>query len=204
LADRPQPADAARPRVEVRRSARRRRTVTAYRERDTIVVLIPGRMSRSDEQRFVDDMVERVLAKEARTAAPAGDEALRARAEELTATYLPADTTRPRAVSWVHNQRLRWGSCTPSTGVIRLSHRLQAMPDWVVDYVLLHELAHLIESNHSRRFWALVSQFPRAERARGYLEGYVAGKASPDPVDGRDSGCPEAGKGPTTQDPLFS
>src|SRR5688500_15077501 len=68
------------PRVEVRRSSRRTRTVTAYRERDTIVVLIPQRMSKADEQRFVRDMVEKVLAREARASAPRGDEALAARA----------------------------------------------------------------------------------------------------------------------------
>jgi hypothetical protein len=58
----PQPATSS-PRVEVRRSSRRTRTVTAYRERDTIVVLIPQRMSKADEQTFVRDMFERVLAR---------------------------------------------------------------------------------------------------------------------------------------------
>ena len=70
------------PRVEVRRSSRRTRTVTAYRERDTIVVLIPQRMSKADEQTFVRDMVQKVLAREARASAPRGDEALAARARE--------------------------------------------------------------------------------------------------------------------------
>ncbi len=167
------------PSVEVRRSTRRRRTVTAYRERDTIVVLIPGRMSRTDEKRFVDDMVQRVLAREARTAAPPGDSALLARALALVAAHLPNGAPQPRAVSWVRNQRLRWASCTPSTGTIRLSHRLQTMPDWVVDYVLVHELAHLIEPAHSPWFWELVGRYPKAERARGFLEGYLAGQSQP-------------------------
>jgi predicted metal-dependent hydrolase len=82
----------------------------------------------------------------------------------------------PIAVSWVTNQQQRWGSCTPSTGLIRLSHRLQPMPVWVVDYVLLHELAHLVEPTHSERFWGLVSRYPSAEKAKGYLEGYLAGQ----------------------------
>jgi predicted metal-dependent hydrolase len=167
------------PRVEVRRSSRRTRTVTAYRERDTIVVLIPQRMSKADEQRFVRDMVEKVLAREARASAPRGDEALAARARELAANYLAPvvdQVPEPAAVSWVTNQQQRWGSCTPSTGVIRLSHRLQSMPNWVVDYVLLHELAHLIEPTHSDRFWRLVGHYPAAEKAKGYLEGYLAGQ----------------------------
>jgi predicted metal-dependent hydrolase len=153
--------------------------VTAYRERDTIVVLIPQRMSKADEQTFVRDMVEKVLAREARAAAPRGDDALAARARELAATYLaPAigQMPEPIAVSWVTNQQQRWGSCTPSTGLIRLSHRLQPMPSWVVDYVLLHELAHLVEATHSERFWDLVSRYPAAEKAKGYLEGYLAGQ----------------------------
>ena len=176
----PKPAAAnSGPPVEVRRSSRRTRTVTAYRERDTIVVLIPQRMSKADEQTFVDDMVKRVLAREARTLAPRGDEALVERAHELAATYLaPAldHLPEPAGVVWVTNQQQRWGSCTPSTRVIRLSHRLQPMPAWVVDYVLLHELVHLVEPTHSDRFWVLVSRYPAAEKAKGYLEGYVAGQ----------------------------
>jgi predicted metal-dependent hydrolase len=167
------------PRVEVRRSSRRTRTVTAYRERDTIVVLIPQRMSKADEQTFVRDMVRKVLAREARASAPRGDEALIARARELAETYLaPAleQMPEPTAVSWVTNQQQRWGSCTPSTGLIRLSNRLQPLPVWVVDYVLLHELAHLVEPTHSDRFWNLVDRYPAAEKAKGYLEGYLAGQ----------------------------
>ena len=174
-----QPTAILSPRVEVRRSSRRTRTVTAYRERDTIVVLIPQRMSKAEEQTFVKDMVERVLAREARTSAPQGDEALAVRARELSAAHLaPAleNMPDPTAVSWVTNQQQRWGSCTPSTGVIRLSHRLQALPAWVVDYVLLHELAHLVEPTHSHRFWSLVGRYPAAEKAKGYLEGYLAGQ----------------------------
>jgi predicted metal-dependent hydrolase len=74
----------------------------------------------------------------------------------------------------VVNQASRWGSCTPADGTIRLSSRLQGMPPWVVDYVLLHELAHLLEPGHGARFWTLLRAYPRTERARGYLEGFAA------------------------------
>lgn len=171
------PGDEARPKVEVRRSTRRKRTVTAYRELDTIVVLIPGRMSARDEQRWVDQMVRRVLAKEARSGGPRGDAELAERAAELAAAYLVpvlGEAPEPSSVTWVANQQHRWGSCTPSTRTIRLSERLRPMPSWVVDYVLVHELVHLVEPTHSARFWSLVSAHPRAERARGYLEGYQA------------------------------
>ena len=74
------------------------------------------------------------------------------------------------------NQNSRWGSCTPSDKSIRLSTRLQGMPSWVVDYVLVHELVHLVEITHSARFWDLVGRYPAAEKAKGYLEGYLAGQ----------------------------
>jgi len=168
--------------VEVRRSGRRTRTVTAYRERDTIVVLVPARMSAAEERRHVDTMVQKVLQREARTRAPRGDGELLARAVELMGRYVDPDgapQVRPVEVRWVANQRQRWGSCTPSTHVIRLSDRLRPMPSWVVDYVLVHELAHLLEPTHSAAFWRLVARYPRAERARGYLEGYLAGQGVP-------------------------
>jgi predicted metal-dependent hydrolase len=171
------------PPVEVRRSGRRTRTVTAYRERGTIVVLVPARMSAAEEQASVASMVRKVLEREARTAPPTGDRELLARAHELADQLLAPMTgspTYPVDVRWVANQRQRWGSCTPGTGRIRLSDRLRAMPSWVVDYVLLHELAHLVEPTHSEAFWRLVATYPEAVRARGYLEGYLAGQGRPD------------------------
>jgi predicted metal-dependent hydrolase len=74
----------------------------------------------------------------------------------------------------VTNQNGRWGSCTPDDATIRISHRIQEMPDWVIDYVLLHELAHLVVPSHNAQFWELVNRYPKAERARGYLEGISA------------------------------
>lgn len=167
------------PNVEVRRSSRRRRTVTAYRERDTIVVLVPERMTKADEQATVTDMVRKVLAREARLAAPQGDAELADRAADLSQTYLAPQlgrAPRPSSIVWVTNQQHRWGSCTPSTGVIRLSHRLLPMPSWVVDYVIIHELAHLVEPSHSAAFWRLVDGYPDQQRAKGYLEGFLAGQ----------------------------
>ncbi len=157
--------------VEVRRSARRRRTVSAYRDGDRTVVLIPQRMSRAEERRWVAEMVARLEEKERR--ARPSDEDLMARARELSRRYLDARAA-PTSVRWVANQASRWGSCTPVDGTIRLSARLQGMPPWVVDYVLVHELAHLLVPGHGPAFWSLVGAYPRAERARGFLEGVAA------------------------------
>lgn len=167
----PSPSEAPAPAVEVRRSRRRRRTVSAYREHDKVVVLIPARMTRAEEREWVATMVARLERSERRRRPD--DEALAARAAELSRRYLAGRAT-PTVVRWVDNQNSRWGSCTPVDRSIRLSSRLRGMPSWVVDYVLLHELAHLIEPGHDARFWALVDRFPRAERAKGYLEGVEA------------------------------
>ncbi|MDT4992406.1 MAG: hypothetical protein QOH97_2298 [Actinoplanes sp.] len=162
------------PVVEVRRSQRRRRTVSAYRDGERVVVLIPDRFSRAEETEWVERMLARLAAREERIRHT--DEELTLRARRLTERYLSdhASTVAPASVRWVTNQNGRWGSCTPDDGTIRISHRIQEMPDWVVDYVLLHELAHLVVPSHSTRFWDLVNRFPKAERARGFLEGISA------------------------------
>ncbi len=156
--------------VEVRRSTRRRRTVSAYRDGDRTIVLVPARLSRAEEERWVATMLERLRTQEEGRTRGRSDDELAARARRLSAAHL-GGRARPASVRWVTNQASRWGSCTPLDKTIRLSHRLRDMPDWVVDYVLVHELAHLVIADHSKEFWALVEGYPLAERARGYLLG---------------------------------
>lgn len=161
--------------VEVRRSDRRRRMVSARREGDTVIVFIPGWMSDSEERRWVDEMVRRLERSEARRRSPArkGDDELRRRSVELSRRYLEGKA-EPTTVRWVPPMRTRWASCTPADGTIRISERLRDTPGWVVDYVLIHELTHLLEPGHDAPFWAWVHRYPRAERAMGYLEGLSA------------------------------
>jgi predicted metal-dependent hydrolase len=176
-------AAARKPVVEVRRSERRRRTVSAYRDGERIVVLIPDQFSRAEEREWVDRMLERLAARDQR--ARRSDAELRARARTLAARYLrehPA-AAHPASVRWVGNQNGRWGSCTPADRSIRISDRIMDMPDWVIDYVLLHELAHLVVPSHNADFWRLVGRYPKAERARGYLEGVSAAGGHPVPED---------------------
>jgi predicted metal-dependent hydrolase len=158
-------------RVDVRRSAKRTRTVSAYREGDTIVVMIPARLTRAEEREWVETMVARVTKAERRRRP--SDDALLTRARVLSDRYLDGRCT-PSSVRWVDNQLNRWGSCTPADRTIRLSTRLQGMPSYVVDYVLLHELAHLLVPGHGKAFWELVERYELTERARGYLEGTSA------------------------------
>jgi hypothetical protein len=161
------------PRIEVRRSRRRLRTVTAYREGEQTVVLIPARFTQAQEREWVQKMVARLSAQDRRRRPADGD--LMARAGELSRRYL-GGLARPASVSWASNQNSRWGSCTPADRTIRVSTRLQGMPLWVLDYVLLHELAHLLEEGHGPAFWGLLDGYPRTERARGFLEGFAAAR----------------------------
>jgi predicted metal-dependent hydrolase len=178
----PAPTEVAFDQVEVRRSTRRRSTVSAYREDGRTVVLIPARMSRADERYWVEHMVSRLQAQEAR--GRPSDAELQQRARELSNRYLDGRAV-PTSVRWANNQVNRWGSCTPIDGTIRLSTRLRGMPRYVVDYVLLHELSHLIVPDHSAAFWKLLEPYPRTERARGYLDG-VSSAAGLDLSDDAD------------------
>lgn len=145
--------------------------MTAYREQGRTVVLIPARFSKAEEREWVAAMLQR-LAEGDRRRRPS-DAELAARAAQLSERYL-GGLARPVSIRWVANQQSRWGSCTPADGTIRISTRVRGMPAYVLDYVVLHELAHLLSPGHGRDFWSLLAGYPRTERARGYLEGVAA------------------------------
>lgn len=165
----------AEPQVEVRRSKRRRQTVSAYRDGDKVIVLLPARMSRAEEKKWVAEMLSRLQRSETRRRSPArdSDTALAQRCAELSEQYLDG-RAEPRSIRWVPPMRTRWASCTPSTKAIRISDRLRDVPGWVLDYVLVHELAHLLVPGHGADFWKWVNRYPKTERAVGYLEGLSA------------------------------
>jgi predicted metal-dependent hydrolase len=144
-------------------------------EGDTLVVMIPAKMTRAEEKHWVAEMQRKLRRIESKPALPvkASDEVLLARCAQLSAKYLDDDAT-PASVRWVPPMRTRWASCTPVDATIRVSERLRDVPSWVLDYVLVHELAHLRVAGHNAAFWALVQRYPKAERAIGYLEGLSA------------------------------
>jgi predicted metal-dependent hydrolase len=181
--------------VEVRRSTRRRRSVTAYREGGRTIVVVPHRMSRADIKPFVDELVGRLQAREKRTRRT--DAELHERALAISQRYLDG-RAQPRSVRWVGNQRRRWGSCTPADATIRLSDRLAPMPAHVVDYVLLHELVHLLVPGHGPDFEAWMVRYPRLLEARAFLAGvdHATGHGlgeEPDGDDGGDDGAVDDG-----------
>jgi predicted metal-dependent hydrolase len=157
--------------IEVRRSRRRRRTVSAYRDGGRTIVLIPARFSVAEERTWVDAMMRKLAAGDKRRRP--SDQQLLERATDLSRRYL-GGRAKPLSIAWVTNQNSRWGSCTPVEKTIRISARVKGMPAWVLDYVILHELTHLLQPGHGPAFWALLEAYPRTERARGYLEGVAA------------------------------
>jgi predicted metal-dependent hydrolase len=159
------------PDVEVRVSKRRKKTAAAHWEGDRIVVVVPTHLRGADLDAMIVELSGR-LARH-RPHLHTSDEQLLQRAVALGSRYL--DGVAPTSIRWSTNQTKRWGSCTKQTGEIRISDRLRVAPDWVLDAVLVHELAHLIEPNHSPRFRALEQRYPRREEADVYLAGYALG-----------------------------
>lgn len=154
------------PQIKIERSDRRVKTVSARLEGDVLMVRAPAHISDAELKPLIEKLAARLQKrKQTRTL---DDAALEQRAQQLNRAYFDGKL-RWQSIRWVSNQNKRNGSCTPSQGTIRISHRLGAMPAFVLDYVLVHELAHLLEANHGPRFWQLVNRFPKAERARGYL-----------------------------------
>jgi predicted metal-dependent hydrolase len=153
--------------VEVVRSPRRRKTVSAEQRGTRLLIRVPAGISRAEERSWVETMVTRFEARR-RLDGLNGGRDLERRAARLNDRHFDG-RLRWRSIRYVSNQRDLFGSCTPDEGTIRISHRVAEMPTWVRDYMVMHELAHLAVPDHSPRFWGLVSRFPLAERARGFL-----------------------------------
>lgn len=147
--------------VSVIRSPKRKKTAEARMIDGTLVIRIPGRCTRAEEGELVDHFVDKFSRARARARVE-----LAPRADELARRY---GLQQPSSIVWVSNQKHRWGSCTPANGTVRLSDRMAGFPQWVIDYVIVHELAHLDEFHHNDRFWAIVARYELSERARGYL-----------------------------------
>jgi YgjP-like, metallopeptidase domain len=163
------------PEVVVRVSARRRKTSEAKWVEGRIIVSLPAHLDHESRQKTTDWLVHRLLTRHGPSIAD--DDALLARAIELSERHLVG--ARPRSVRWVTNQTARWGSCSWYSGEIRISHRLRAVPDWVLDSVLVHELAHLTYPDHSPAFHRLASGYPRHAEAGVFLAGYGLGLSRP-------------------------
>ena len=181
----PQPATLFAPDVEVRVSNRRKKTAGAHWEGDRIVVVVPTHLRGSARDDMVEHLTRRLTRH--RPHLHASDSFLEDRARQLGRTYL--DGVEPASIRWATNQTKRWGSCTLATREVRISSRLRVAPNWVLDAVIVHELAHLLEPNHSARFRELESRLPRKHDADVFLEGYHLGLHMD--AAGADEGTPD-------------
>lgn len=131
---------------------------------------MPEGLRPDEERHLVDQAKAKLLRKLA-----SFDVDLTARAGFLARKY---HLSKPVSIEWSSRQMQRWGSCTSEERRIRISNRLVSLPLWVLDSVIVHELAHLEEADHGARFQELVARYPLTERARGYLMAVSEGQSS--------------------------
>ena len=171
--------------VEIRTSARRRKTGVAFWEAGHVVVVVPERMSRTARDDFADQLVKQLLKRTGRR--HASDAGLATRAAALADQYLGG--VRPSSIRWSSRQQRRWGSCSLQSREIRIASRLQTVPEWVLDGVIVHELAHLLEAGHTARFHEIANRYPRQSEAHTYLDGFGHGLTTAGfPVGDDDAG----------------
>jgi predicted metal-dependent hydrolase len=169
--------------IEVVRSKKRRRTVSAQMHGDVLRVSIPSWMSKSEEASNVAEMVRRFKRKIATQEVDLTD-----RARILAKRY---SLRTPDSIEWAESLTSVWGLCTPSTKTIRMSTRLVGFPSWVLDYVIVHELAHLHVSGHGPDFWEITRRYEKTERAIGYLIAKAGDTEDDDDViDSQDGATP--------------
>jgi hypothetical protein len=128
-------------------------------------LLVPASMPLSERAHWAEVMSRR-LQRRAERSRPS-DERLVERARKLNGRHF--DGALPwTSIAFADMERL-WGSCTFTDGAIRIARRAAAMPDWVLDYLVVHELAHLVHNDHGPEFHELEDRYPLTERAKGYL-----------------------------------
>ena len=157
--------------IVVIRSARRKKSISAYRQGGRIVISIPARLSKADERAIVPEMIAKIRDQEA--SKTPGEAELASRIDQLLTELAPEITARPASVLW-RPMRERWGSCTSVDRSIRISDRLKLAPEYALDYVLFHEAIHLQHFDHGEEFTAILNRFEDSELASAYLDGYEA------------------------------
>ena len=158
--------------VEITRDKRLRKSVRWTLKHDTIQIRAPMHITARELDRLTDDIIARVLKQRASTR-KRNDGELERRARATNRRYFGGEL-RWHTIRWVSNMTTRLGSCTSggtTDGDIRISDRIKPWPDYVIDYVIAHELAHRKYPNHSAAFWDYLAQYPHTERARGFIEG---------------------------------
>jgi len=153
--------------VKIIRSRRRKRTISARMIKDTLLVSAPLMLSQERLDKIVADFKVKFEKKKLKQELDR-KQSLIDIALKLNEKYFD-NKLKINSIEYVTDQNSKYGCCNFRDGRIRVSHKVGLMPEWVRDYVVVHEMAHLIEPNHSSAFWEIVSRYKLAERARGYL-----------------------------------
>jgi predicted metal-dependent hydrolase len=148
--------------------------VSARLRSGVLELLVPEWMSQPERERWAQEMRARLVRRMERSRP--SDQRLAERAIALNDRHFGGHL-RWTSVEF-DDMSHRWGSCTFTTGAIRISRRAASLPEWVLDYLLMHELAHLQHSDHGPAFHELENRYPLTERARGYLMAIDAGVAA--------------------------
>jgi predicted metal-dependent hydrolase len=153
--------------VKVIRSSNRKKTISAKMVGETLHIYLPLGMHREEERKFIEQMKKKIEKKKQKKQIN-NDDYLITKFNEFNVRYFQGKL-KINSIEFVTNQTRVNGSCTPNQCTIRLSHTLLKMPKWVLEYVIMHEMTHLVHPDHSKAFWTKVSEYKYTERARGFL-----------------------------------
>ena len=151
-------------------SARRKKTIAAKFRDGMIELSVPLHMPDAEIVRSGRGLISKIKSRQPDSKRFRSNAELYARAQYLARVWLGSEVM-PASVVWSDRQTTRWGSCTAATGAIRISTMLQGMPQWVIDGVLVHELAHLKYSDHGQEFRDFAGRYPRMGEGIAFLHG---------------------------------
>jgi len=163
------------PQYRVVRKERRRRSISAFRQGGVIEIHIPAKMSKRQELEIIPEMIAMVLRREGRSRKT--DQQLLEIGMELLAKYLPDFDVATASINW-RNMSERWGSCTTVDRTIRISDRLIGAPNYVLNYIIFHELIHLKIPGHDQDFYNYLNRFTDQQKCEAFLEGFELGSQS--------------------------
>jgi len=151
--------------IKIIKSRRRKRTAAAQLKNEVLEIRLPAWISFSEEQKIVQKFLTSFKKKS--VSKVASDKELKKLANQLNRQYFQGGLKY--SICWSKRQNSIQGSCSIKNKTIRISERLKEVPLWVLKGVIVHELAHLLVPNHSKKFWEIANRYPLMERSRGYL-----------------------------------
>src|SRR4030067_1352353 len=153
--------------IKVIRSPNRKKTIQARMVEDTLYVYLTLGMQHEEERKIIEKMKKKIDKKMQKKQIN-NDDYLITKFDEVNVKFFQGKL-KVNSIEFVTNQERVNGSCTPNKGTIRLSHKLLDMPKWVLDYVIMHEMTHLVHPNHSKAFWTKADESKYTARATGFL-----------------------------------